>query len=137
MSADKPPPLISQIDCVRLPIADLEAGLAFYRDRVGHDLIWRTDTAAGLRMPEDDAEIVLQTERPQPEVNYLVTSADKAAENFVQAGGRLIVPPFDIQIGRCAVVVDPWGNTMVLLDISKGRLVTDQQGRVVGNSPPA
>ena len=137
MSTDTPLPLIQKIDCVRLPVSDLEGGIAFYRDRLGHDLIWRTDTAAGLRMPDDDAEIVLQTERPQPEVNYLVNSSDKAAENFVQAGGRLIVPPFDIQIGRCAVVVDPWGNTMILLDMSKGRLVTDQQGRVVGNSPPA
>ena len=66
-----------------------------------------------------------------------MNSADKAAETFAQAGGRLIVPPFDIQIGRCTVVADPWGNTLVLLDMSKGRLITDQQGRVVGNSPPA
>jgi predicted enzyme related to lactoylglutathione lyase len=129
-------PLIRKIDCVQIPVPDLEAGLTFYRDRLGHDLIWRTDTAAGLRMPEDDAEIVLQTERPQPEVDYKVESADEAAERFVEAGGNLLVPPFDIQIGRCVVVADPWGNTLVLLDMSKGRLITDQHGRVIGNSSP-
>ena len=67
MSTDTPLPLIQKIDCARLPVSDLEGGIAFYR-RLGHDLIWRTETAAGLRMPDDDAEIVLQTERPQPEV---------------------------------------------------------------------
>lgn len=42
-----------------------------------------------------------------------------------------------LQTGRCAVVRDPWGNELVLLDMSKGRLVTDEDGRVIGNEPPA
>ena len=58
-------PLFRKIDCLQLPVPDIEAGLAFYRDRLGHELVWRTPTAAGLRMPETDAEIVIQTERPQ------------------------------------------------------------------------
>jgi predicted enzyme related to lactoylglutathione lyase len=125
-------PLFRKIDCIQIPVPDLEAGLAFYRDRLGHELIWRTETAAGLRMPETDAEIVIQTERPQLEANLKVASADDAAARVVQAGGKLIAGPFDIQIGRCAVVLDPWGNTLVLLDSSKGRLVTDEEGKVTG-----
>jgi len=39
--------------------------------------------------------------------------------------------PFDIPIGRCAVVNDPWGNRLVLLDVGKGSLVTDGDGRVL------
>jgi predicted enzyme related to lactoylglutathione lyase len=135
MSSDLSSPLIRKIDCVRFSVPDLEAGLAFYRDQFGHELNWRTATAAGLRLPESDAEIVLQTERPGVEVDFLVDSADAAAERFVEAGGRLLTPPFDIQIGRCAVVADPWGNVFVLLDMSKGRLVTDAEGNVVGNQP--
>jgi hypothetical protein len=45
------------------------------------------------------------------------------------------VPPFDIQIGRAVVVQDPWGNSYVLLDASKGLLATDENGRVIGNRP--
>jgi predicted enzyme related to lactoylglutathione lyase len=135
MSSDLSSPLIRKIDCVRFSVPDLDAGLAFYRDKLGHELNWRTATAAGLRLPESDAEIVLQTERPGVEVDFLVDSADAAAERFVEAGGRLLTPPFDIQIGRCAVVADPWGNVFVLLDMSKGRLVTDAEGNVVGNQP--
>lgn len=124
-------PLLLKIDCVRFYVADLDAGLAFYRDRLGHELIWRTSDAAGLRMPESGAEIVLQTSDRAQEVDFLVENAGAAAERFVQAGGKVIAGPFDIQIGRCVVVQDPWGNPLVLLDTSKGLLVTDADGNVI------
>ena len=126
-------PLIRKVDCVRLYVPDLEAGLAFYRDRLGHPLIWRTATAAGLRLPETDTELVIQTEEQQQEIDFLVDSADAAAGLIEQSGGKVIVPPFDIQIGRCVVVEDPWGNLLVLLDASKGFLETDANGNVIGN----
>ena len=124
---------LRKVDCVRFYVNNLEAGLAFYRDQLGHELIWRTETAAGLRLPESDAEIVIQTEDQRQEVDFLVESADRAVQFIEQAGGRVIVPPFDIQIGRCAVVEDPWGNPLVVLDTSKGLLKTDSDGNVTGN----
>ena len=129
-------PLIRKVDCLRLYVPDLEAGLAFYRDRLGHELIWRSETAAGLKMPETDAELVIQTEEQRQEIDLLVDSADEAAEFIEQAGGKVIVAPFDIQIGRCAVVEDPWGNPLVLLDTSKGLLATDSKGNIFGNIEP-
>jgi predicted enzyme related to lactoylglutathione lyase len=127
-------PLLRKIDCLRIPVPDIDAALAFYRDALGHALVWRTPTAAGLRLPESDAEIVLQTERPGLETDFLVDSADEAAQRFVEAGGRLLAGPFEIQIGRCAVVSDPWGSVLVLLDMSRGPLVTDKEGNVIGNA---
>jgi len=132
----KPKPLIQKLDCVRLYVPDLEASLAFYRDRLGQELIWHTDEMVGLRMPDTDAEIVLHREPQEPEIDFKVASADAAAARFEEAGGKVVVPPFDIQIGRCAVVQDPWGNEFVLLDASKGLLVTDEEGNVVGNAEP-
>jgi predicted enzyme related to lactoylglutathione lyase len=123
--------LFCAIDCLRIPVPDLDAGLAFYRDRLGHQLIWRTEQQVGLRMPESAAEIVLQTERPELEVDLLVESVDEAVAAVVAAGGRIAVEPFDIHIGRCAVVLDPWGNRLVVLDMSKGPLVTDAAGNVI------
>lgn len=125
--------VIRKVDCVRLYVPDLEAGLSFYRDRLGHELIWRTETAAGLRLPESEAELVLQTEEQRQEVDLLVDSADEAAKFIEQAGGKIVVAPFDIQIGRCVVLEDPWGNPLVLLDTSKGLLKTDADGNVIGN----
>ncbi|HZU13400.1 MAG TPA: hypothetical protein VFB58_11220 [Chloroflexota bacterium] len=54
--------LLRKVDCVRIPVAELDAGLAFYRDQLGHALLWRNETAAGLRWPESDAEIDLHLE---------------------------------------------------------------------------
>jgi lactoylglutathione lyase len=126
-------PLLHKIDCIRLHVTDLEAGLSFYRDCLGQSLIWRTEKAAGLRMPGTDGEIVLQTENGGQEVDFTVGSADQAAKQITEAGGKVIVQPFDIQIGRCVVVQDPWGNPLVLLDASRGFLETDAEGNVTGN----
>jgi NADPH2:quinone reductase len=48
------------------------------------------------------------------------------------AGGKVVEAPFDIPVGRLAVVADPFGNPLVLLDLSKGRYRTDEAGRVTG-----
>jgi predicted enzyme related to lactoylglutathione lyase len=129
-------PLIHLVDCVRLSVPDLDAGLAFYRDKLGHELIWRTADAVGLRLRHSETEIVLHTEQQPPEIDFKVQSADAAARHIEAAGGKIVVPPFDIQIGRCAVVEDPWGNRFVVLDFSKGMLLTDDEGNVIGNATP-
>jgi lactoylglutathione lyase len=128
-------PLFQKIDCIRLHVFDLEAALIFYRDRLGHELVWRSDRAIGLRLPDTDAEIVLHIEEPGQEIDLKVESADEAAARFVEAGGTVLVPPFDIQIGRCVVVTDPWDNPLVLLDMSKGLLITDEDGNIISQAP--
>ncbi len=130
-----PDPLLQKVDCIRLYVSDLESGLAFYRDRLGLALVWRTEQAVGLRLPDDETEIVLHTERQAPEIDFKVERAEEAATRIEQAGGKVVVPPFDIQIGRCVVVHDPWGNKLVLLDFTKGLLETDAEGNVIGNKP--
>jgi predicted enzyme related to lactoylglutathione lyase len=123
--------LLKKVDCLRLHVPDLDEGLIFYRDALGLDLVWRTAEAVGLSMPDTDTEIVLQSERQGIEVDFLVDSADEAARTIEQAGGRVLASPFDIRIGRCVVVQDPWGNECVLLDMSKGGLRTDAAGNVL------
>jgi predicted enzyme related to lactoylglutathione lyase len=129
-------PLFLKIDCLRLPVPDLDAALEFYRDRLGHALIWRSETSAAVRLPDSNAELVLQTERPEMETDLMVESVEAAVGRFVAAGGRLLQGPFHVQIGRCAVVADPFRNVLVMLDASKGRLRTNAEGHVVGNEPP-
>lgn len=135
MQPPLPEPLVHKVDAIQIHVPDLDAGLDFYCDRLGHQLIWRTKRAVGLRLPDSDAELVLQIEREGLELNLLVHSADQAAQRVVEAGGTIVVAPFDIQIGGCVVVRDPWGTALVLLDTSKGLLVTDNDGNVIGNRP--
>lgn len=127
------PPLLQKIDAVTVPVPDLDAGLRFYRDSLGHELRWRNDRVgqAGLKLPGSDTELVLTTQQAY-EPNWLVTSADHAAAAIQAAGGRVLVEPCDIPVGRVVVVADPFGNTLVLLDLSKGHYVTDSTGSVTG-----
>ncbi|WP_421934161.1 VOC family protein [Phenylobacterium sp.] len=125
-------PLFRKLDCLMLKAADLDAGIAFYTDALGHRVIWRSPVAAGLAMPDTDAELVLHTQLG-PEANLLVADVDEAFDRFLAAGGREIRQPFDIPIGRCAVVMDPQGNVLVMLDQSKGKL--DANGQLIVTAP--
>ena len=125
-----PGPLLRKVDSVQIPVPDLDAGLRFYRDGLGLELKWRHATQAGLRL--GDTELVLQTERPEPETDFLVDSAEEAVRRVMAAGGRVLAGPLDIPVGRLAVVGDPFGNSLVLLDLSKGTFVTDDNGNVTG-----
>ena len=123
-------PLLRQVDCVQIPVPDLDTGLRFYRDGLGLELKWRHATQAGLRL--GDTELVLQTERPGLETDFLVDSAQEAVRRVEAAGGRVLSAPEDIPVGRMAVVSDPFGNPLVLLDLSKGTFRTDHDGNVTG-----
>lgn len=109
-------------------MSDLEEGLEFYRNKLGMELLWRRGQAsAGLKMSDSDTELVLVTEKLDgTEVDVLVDSVDDAANEFVRLGGEIDTGPFDIKIGRCSVLKDRWGNRLVILDMTKGPLTTDQ-----------
>jgi catechol 2,3-dioxygenase-like lactoylglutathione lyase family enzyme len=125
--------LLQYVDAVTFRVPDLDAGLAFYRDRLGHELIWRNDAEgqAGLRTPESATEVVLTTTRTY-EPNWKVHSAEEAAGVFVANGGRIVAGPDDIPIGQVVAVEDPFGNVLVLLDSTKGTYRTDDEGNVTG-----
>lgn len=129
-------PLLQKLDAVTIPVPDLDAGLRFYRDCLGHQLRWRNDSigAAGLGLPGSDTEIVLTTQH-RYEPNWPVTSADQAAAAIAAGGGRMVAEPVDIPVGPVAVVADPFGNPLVLLDLSKGHYVTDILGNVTVVEP--
>ena len=132
MDDSRPAPLFQKVDSVQFYVPDIDAGIRFYRDLLGHEIVWRSKSAVGLRLPDSEAEIVIQNDREYQETDFKVGSADAAARRFQESGGRVVVPPFDIRIGRAVVVEDPWSNRMVLLDSSKGSLVTDADRNVVG-----
>jgi catechol 2,3-dioxygenase-like lactoylglutathione lyase family enzyme len=123
-------PLLRKIDCVQIPVPDLEAGLRFYRDGLGLELKWRHETQAGLRL--GDSELVLQTERPGQETDFLVGSAEEAARRVAALGGTVLSRAQDIPVGRLVKVADPFGNPLVLLDLSKGTFQTGPDGTVTG-----
>jgi predicted enzyme related to lactoylglutathione lyase len=130
--------VLRRVDAVTVPVPDLDAAIAWYGGALGQPLRWRNEDVgqAGLGLAESRTELVLTT-RQGYEPNWLLESADAAAEVFRDGGGAVVVEPFDIPVGRVAVVTDPFGNTLVLVDLSTGTYRTDGDGRAVGVDAPS
>jgi catechol 2,3-dioxygenase-like lactoylglutathione lyase family enzyme len=84
-------PVLRMVDAITVPVPDLDQGLEFYRDRLGHEMLWRNDELgqAGLRLPESNTELVLSTSLEYAP-NWLVTSVDDAVDAIVRARGRVL-----------------------------------------------
>ncbi len=125
-------PLFDKIDCIRIPVTNLEEGISFYSEKLGHEIIWKTDDAIGLKLGNDKSEIVLFTEPKGLEIDFKVDDVHHAIKDFEEAGGKIMSGPFDIQIGKCVVVKDPWDNQYVILDSSKGTFKTNKNKEIIG-----
>lgn len=116
---------LRKIDCVMIRVDDLDRAVAYYTRVFGLRLAWTRPSQVGLKMPETDAEIVLHTETDLPsriEVHYLVDDVAQAIAHFQANGCRMLVEPFDIEIGKCATIEDPFGIPLNILDMTKGPL---------------
>lgn len=93
---------LREVDAVTLPVPDLDGGLAFYVEALGHTLSWRNDAIgqAGIALPDSDTEIVLTTQHGY-EPNWLVDDVTVAAERFREAGGDVVAA-----LGRERLSVD-------------------------------
>jgi predicted enzyme related to lactoylglutathione lyase len=111
--------MFRKIDCVMVPVPDLDAAVGYYERVFGLTVNWRDDESVGMRMPESDAEIVL-TISGVSGVHFLVDDVTSAVNEAVAAGCTVTRAPFDIVIGKCAVLKDPFGNPVYVLDMSKG-----------------
>jgi predicted enzyme related to lactoylglutathione lyase len=124
-------PQFRKIDAYLIKTDDLEAAVAFHGRQLGHPVIWRTPEAVAFGLPETDTELVVHANLAS-EVDLLVADVGQAYHDLIVAGAKPLVPPFEIPIGRCARVEDPFGNRLTILDQSKGALATDSDQNVVG-----
>jgi len=78
-------PLLRAVDAVTVPVPDLDAGLVFYQEKLGHQLLWRNDDIgqAGLALRASSTELVLTT-RAHYAPTWLVSSVDDAVDAIAQ-----------------------------------------------------
>jgi predicted enzyme related to lactoylglutathione lyase len=79
----------------------------------------------------DSTELVLSTNQ-ESQTDLLVENAVEAADLFVTNGGKIKEGPIEIPVGKVMVVEDPFGNEIILIDLSKGHYQTSIDGNVVG-----
>ena len=115
--------MLRKIDCVMIRVEDVDLSAAYYAKVFGLRPKWSGDGAVGLVFRETDAEIVLHRETAIPssvEVHYLVDDVVVAVAHYAAEGCEILVAPFDITIGKCAVIRDPFGTRLCVLDTTKG-----------------
>lgn len=76
------PPLLRAVDCVTVPVPDLDTGLAFYRGALGHGLLRRNDDLGQAALAVPDAETELD-----PFGNVLVLLAQSRGRYVTDASG--------------------------------------------------
>jgi predicted enzyme related to lactoylglutathione lyase len=116
--------MFKKIDCVMIRVDDVDAAVKFYSEVLGMKPLWSDNGATGMAFPETDTEIVLHSNADIPhkvEVHYLVDDVEAAVRICAEKGCRIVEPPFDILIGKCAVISDPFGTVLCLLDTTSGR----------------
>jgi lactoylglutathione lyase len=115
--------MLRKIDCIMIRLDSVEAAAAYYTKVFGLRPIWSGDGSIGLAFPESDAEIVLHSDPNIPssvEVYYLVDDVLDAVASCATEGCQVLVAPFEIRIGKCAVISDPFGTRLCILDMTKG-----------------
>lgn len=115
--------MLRKIDCIMIRVNDVEAAATYYTNVFGLHPRWSGDGSIGLIFPESDTEIVLHNDPAIPssvEVHYLVDDVVTAVEHLTMQGCRVLVAPFDITIGKCAAIEDPFGTRLCILDMTKG-----------------
>ena len=115
--------MLRKIDCVMLKVAELEKAAAYYETVFGLKRLWQDEHSVGMGMPETDAEIVLHNHTDLPKdlnVHYLVDDVVQAVDTLAAQGCTIRAQPFDVAIGKCAIIEDPFGNILAILDMTKG-----------------
>lgn len=119
--------MLKFVDCVMFRVDDVDAAFAFYRDTMGLVPLWREGGMVGLGFPESLAkgvstELVLHNNPaiPKTDVNYKVDDVGAAVQALVAEGCTVVAGPFPIAIGQCAVITDPFGNSLTLVDLTTG-----------------
>jgi lactoylglutathione lyase len=115
--------MLRKIDCVMIRVDAVETAADYYENVFGLKPLWSGDGSIGLVFPETNAEIVLHNDPniPSPlEVYYVVDDVVSAVHHYTGKGCEVLVPPFDITIGKCAVIKDPFGTRLGILDQTKG-----------------
>lgn len=114
---------LRKIDAVLIKVKNLEETAKFYTTVMRMKRGW-TDTEnqmIGLLFPDNDTELVLHCDDtlPNPNISYQVKDVLSFVEQYRETGYKVLREPFDIRCGKCAILQDPEGHSIEVMDITK------------------
>ena len=104
-------------------VSDLEAAAGFYEGALGLRRAWTDEDRkmVGFVLGESDSELVIHAdpELPRFDHSFLVQDVDLFCSSFREKGYRVVRGPIDVRCGAYAVLADPDGNEIPIIDLAK------------------
>jgi lactoylglutathione lyase len=113
-----------KIDNIMYCVSDLKKAEAFYRDALGLKKIWEDQKARmiGFSFAEQrGSELVIHSnpDLPKFDYSYIVQDVVKFCEEFKKLGHKVVREPIDVRPGKYAILSDPDGNEIPIIDLTK------------------
>jgi predicted enzyme related to lactoylglutathione lyase len=116
-------PGLRKIDSVMMRVTDLESSARFYEEAMGLKRAW-TDAEnqmIGFLFPGNNSELVIHTDPglSSPSYSFSVEDVVEFCRRFREQGYTVLMEPFEVRCGMYAVLADPDGNRINIIDLSK------------------
>ena len=122
---------LQKIDNILYRVSDLKKAEEFYSNVLGLKKAWHDAESQmmGFVFEQSDSEIVIHTNPhvPKFDFSYLVEDVVAFCIQAETNGATIIVKPLEVRSGKYAVVSDPDGNVIPVIDLTKfgGKAVYD------------
>ena len=112
-----------KIDSIMLRVKDITKSASFYEKTLGMKRVWKDAERgmAGFTFSDSDSEIVIHDNNdiPSPSFSFLVNDVTKFCKDYAKTGNRILVQPMEVRTGKYAVLSDPNGNAIPIIDLTK------------------
>ncbi|MGD7789076.1 VOC family protein [Propionibacteriaceae bacterium Y1700] len=108
-----------KLEILYVPTTNLEASLAFYRDRLGWTELWREGaTTAALTSGDGDIQVMLDADPDAPMGPMFVVDSVLAQHETMPTGVEVLAKPAEIPGGWLATYREPGGSVLYVIDQS-------------------
>ena len=118
-----PTPALRKVDSIMYKVKDLAISEAFYTDVMGMTKVWEDADQGmmGFLLKDSDSEIVLHTRDDLPpfSYNYLVDNVKQFCDEHRRKDYKIAFGPIKVRSGSYAVLVDPDGNRIPIIDLTE------------------
>ena len=112
--------MLLRIDRLILRVPNLQSATRFYTQTFGLKLLKQDNRVASLRFAEDEAELILHTDPdlPAEAIYYRVNDVRDLYARREALKLQFLHPPTAVARGYRAVIKDPFGNVLMIVDRS-------------------
>jgi len=112
-----------KIDSIMFYVSNLEKAARFYENALSLRPVWtdKEQNMIGFAFQESDSEIVIHNDSslPNPSFSFLVENVEEFCVEYQKRGNKVVKEPFDVRCGKYAVLADPDGNELPIIDLTK------------------